>query len=146
MWSCWKKIFLDVIDKHAPIKKKRIRNKKYPWLNARIKQSMIERNKLKLLAIKTNAAVDCLNYKKSKNCLNDEIKNAKTVHYQEYFRLNSGKPREIWKTINEVMSRNIRNDSNINSIKTNIGSTTSPEVMSETFNRFFTEIGTNLAD
>ena len=44
------------------------------------------------------------------------------------------------------MSRNIRNDSNINSIKTNIGSTTSPEVMSETFNRFFTEIGTNLAD
>ena len=58
MWSCWKKIFLDVIDKHAPIKKKRIRNKKYPWLNARIKQSMIERNKLKLLAIKTNAAVD----------------------------------------------------------------------------------------
>ena len=44
------------------------------------------------------------------------------------------------------MSRNIRNDGNINSIKTNIGSTTSPEVMSETFNRFFTEIGTNLAD
>ena len=62
MWSCWKKMFLDEIDKHEPIKKKRISNNKSPWVNARIKQSMIERNKLKLLAIKTNATVDWLNY------------------------------------------------------------------------------------
>lgn len=146
MWYYWKKMFLAVIDKHAPIKKKRIRNKKSPWLNAKIKQSMVERNKLKSMAIKTNATEDWLNYKKSKNCVNNEIKKAKTQYYQEHFRSNSGNPREIWKTINEVMSRNIRNDRNINSIKTNVGSTTSPEVMSETFNRFFTEIGINLAD
>ena len=55
-------MFLDEIDKHEPIKKKRISNNKSPWVNARIKQSMIERNKLKLLAIKTNATVDWLNY------------------------------------------------------------------------------------
>ena len=44
------------------------------------------------------------------------------------------------------MSRNIRHDCKINSIKTDLGGTNSPEVMSETFNQYFTEIGPNLAE
>ena len=139
-------MFLGVINKHAPLKKKRIRNKKSPWLNAGIKRSMIERDKLKSTAIRTNFSEDWSNYKKPKNRVNNKIKETKTQYYKEHFRSNSGKPREIWKSINEVMSRNTKNDSNINSIKTNAGSTTSPEVMSETFNKYFTEIGDKLAD
>lgn len=146
MWCCWKMMFLGVINKHAPLKKKRIRNKKSPWLNAGIKRSMIERDKLKSTAIRTNFSEDWSNYKKAKNRVNNKIKETKTQYYKEHFRSNSGKPREIWKSINEVMSRNTKNDSNINSIKTNAGSTTSPEVMSETFNKYFTEIGDKLAD
>lgn len=145
MWDCWKTMFLDIVDKHAPIKKKRIKNKKSPWLTASIKKSMINRDKLKSAAIKTNTAEDWLNYKNLKNRLNNEIKKTKTRYYQENFRSNTGKPREIWKSINEIMSRNTKNDSKINSIKTDAGSTTSPEVMSEAFNKYFTEIGSNLA-
>ena len=137
---------LRVINKHAPLKKKRIRNKKSPWLNAGIKRSKIERDKLKSTAIRMNFSEDWSIYKKAKNRVNNKIKETETQYYQEHFRSNFGKPREIWKSINEVMYRNTKNDSNINSIKTNAGSTTSPEVMSETFNTYFTEIGDKLAD
>ena len=30
MWEIWKKIFLDVLDKHAPLQHKKIRSKKAP--------------------------------------------------------------------------------------------------------------------
>ena len=32
MWEIWKKIFLDVLDKHAPLQHKKIRSKKAPWI------------------------------------------------------------------------------------------------------------------
>ena len=146
MWDCWKTMFLRVADKHAPIKKKRVRNKRSPWLTANIKKLMIERDKLKLTAIRINTTDDWQNYRIVKNNVNNEIKKAKTQYYQENFRVHSGKPRETWQTINEILSRNIRHDCKINSIKTDSGDTTSPEVMSETFNQYFTEIGPNLAE
>ena len=54
---------------------------------------MIERDKLKLTAIRINTADDWQNYRKVKNNGNNEIKKAKTQYYQEHFRVHSGKPR-----------------------------------------------------
>ena len=103
-------MFLRVADKHAPIKKKRVRNKRSPWLTANIKKLMIERDKLKLTPIRINTTDDWQNYRKVKNNVNNEIKKAKTQYYQENFRILSGKPLETWQTINEILSRNIRHD------------------------------------
>ena len=55
MWRTWKNLFLAVINKHAPIKKRRTRNKKFPWLNNKIKQQMFSRDKLKTSAVETNS-------------------------------------------------------------------------------------------
>ena len=81
MWDCWKTMFL------------RVRYKRSPWLTANIKKLMIERDKLKLTAIRINTADDWQNYRKVKNNVNNEIKKAKTQYYQEHFRVHSGKPR-----------------------------------------------------
>ena len=147
MWTYWKSKFIAIVDKHAPLKRKRIRNKKSPWLNVEIKKSMMARDKLKSVAIKTNNSEDWKNYKKAKNKINNDIKATKSQYYKERLRENSSNSAAVWKTINDVMGRDIK-QSNINSIKINSTSSTTsnPQEMSETFNTFFIEIGESLAE
>lgn len=145
MWQNWKDMFLTVIDKHAPLKKRRIRNKKSPWLNSEIKRQMIARDKLKALAIKTNSSQNWADYKNAKNRLNNAIKTTKSKYYLNRFKDLSGQPKEIWKTINEVMSRNDKAEHNIHTITHKSSTFTNEAKIAELFNEHFTEIGPNLA-
>ena len=83
-WSCWKDIFLTVAEKHAPPKRKRIKNKKSPWINGNIRKRIIERDRLKKAAIKTNDPEDWANYKHAKNTTNNEIKKTKALYYHSH--------------------------------------------------------------
>ena len=56
----------------------------------------------------------------------------------------SSQPKEIWKTINEVISCNEKIE-HIQSVTTNSGIYTDPVDIAELFNDHFTEIGPNLA-
>ena len=47
MWEMWKKMFLEVLDKHAPLQHKKIKSKKVPWITSNIKKLIIQRDKLK---------------------------------------------------------------------------------------------------
>ena len=46
-WNAWKNIFLNVVDKHAPRRVMRVRNKPTPWLNSQLREEMYERDWLK---------------------------------------------------------------------------------------------------
>ena len=54
MWKKWKELFLSVCDKHAPVKTKRTRPTKSPWITTNLKKRMNFRNRLKKKAVKTN--------------------------------------------------------------------------------------------
>ena len=44
-WNAWKDIFLNIVDKHAPTRVMRVRNKPAPWLNSQLKEEMYERDR-----------------------------------------------------------------------------------------------------
>jgi hypothetical protein len=68
MFECWKSSFIQVLDKHAPLKTKRVRKKgSVPWINKDIKAKLFERDFLKRKAIKINEASDWNRYKSSRN-------------------------------------------------------------------------------
>ena len=54
MWHVWKNIFDYVVDRHAPLRSKRVRSSKSPWVTKRLKQLMHERDRLKLRAIRSD--------------------------------------------------------------------------------------------
>ena len=54
MWEIWKSIFLEMLDKHAPLQHKKLRSKKVPWITSSIKELLNRRDKLKRKAIFTN--------------------------------------------------------------------------------------------
>ena len=70
MWTEWKTKFLQIVDKHAPIRIKRVRSKNSPWITADLKERMHNRDTLKIKAIKSNDPHDWANFKKMRNKVN----------------------------------------------------------------------------
>ena len=81
MWKKWKELFLSVCDKHAPVKTKRTRPTKSPWITTNLKKRMNFRNRLKKKAVKTKDASSWNRFRKVKNKVNQEIKAAKKAYY-----------------------------------------------------------------
>ena len=47
MWAKWKNMLINCIDKHAPLRTKKVGKKKSPWITSQLKQSMHKRDSLK---------------------------------------------------------------------------------------------------
>ena len=54
-WQIWKSLFLEVLDRHAPLRRKRLRDDPVPWITPHIKQLMRRRDFHKKQAVKHNS-------------------------------------------------------------------------------------------
>ena len=72
-------MFLNVIDKHAPLRTKKVRNRPSPWLNSKLKQAMFKRDWLKKKATKSGTSEDGEAYRTQRNLVNKEIKLTKKI-------------------------------------------------------------------
>ena len=64
MWHAWKKIFNNVVDRHATLLTKRGRGSKVPWITAELKELMDQRDVLKYKAIQSKNPKDWSAFKK----------------------------------------------------------------------------------
>ena len=144
MWEMWKKLFLEVLDKHAPLQHKKIRSKKVSWITSDIKKLIFARDKLKRKAILTNLENDWLNYKTTRNKVNIELRNAKKDYYSSKIAGQKFDPKRAWKSINNLLGRQNK-PTVINELILDQNNFTSPKDIAEGFNDYFSDIGPNLA-
>ena len=117
MWRLWKTFFVDVLDKHAPVRVKRLRKGgNIPWVSREEKEKLFKRDALKRKAIKTNKEEDWRLYKSSRNVANTALRSAKRDYYANKFTNNKQNPKYAWRTINNILGRN-RKQTTINEIK-----------------------------
>ena len=102
MWLKWKTLFLEVSDVHAPLRSKRVRGSKSPWITTELKKMMHLRDRLKIKAIRSGDAIDWNNFKRARNNVNNAIKNAKKSYYLKSFTACDGNSRKTWEIINEM--------------------------------------------
>ena len=119
MWEIWKSIFLEVLDKHAPLQHKKLRSKKWiPWITSSIKEVINKRDKLKRKATFTSLEQDWLNYKISRNEVNIKLRNAKRNYYSTQIAGHKLDPKRAWKSINNLLGRHnkptVVNELNLN--------------------------------
>ena len=76
-------MFLGVLDKHAPMKKRLKRNKSNPWMNTDIKKLMLSRDALRQKAIKSGHITDWDEYRSMRNKVTNAIKTTKAKYYQD---------------------------------------------------------------
>ena len=146
MWSCWKTMFLEVLDSHAPIRSKRVRKRlSLPWLSKDIRDKMLERDRLKRLAIIKKGDVSWAKYRSSRNIVNVALRKAKSAFYASQIENVTGNPKKACKTVNDILGRKQRTD-DVREIKINDHSVTSPEEIAGKFNDYFASIGPSLAE
>ena len=83
MWQEWKNLFVSCMDKHVPLKSKRIRNKRSPWITSELLQRMRRRDVLKKKAISSNDHAMWQQFKRARNQVNNATKLAKKRYFSE---------------------------------------------------------------
>ena len=81
LWADWKTKFLDVVNFHAPLRTRRARIKRAPWINSELKKGMCDRHAAKRKAMASNDPRDWAKYKKLRNTINNNIKTSKASYY-----------------------------------------------------------------
>ena len=145
MWDVWKNLFMEVVDKHAPLQNKRVSNKHSPWITYELTRKIYKRNYMKKIAIQENSATAWERYKQARNEVNNAIKSAKKQYFTHNLEVNKMNPRKTWKLIDDLSSRKYGRVRNISEIKVNNEPISSAAEMAEVFNDFFATIGSNLA-
>ena len=81
-WA-WNKLFKDICDLHAPTKGVKIRSQSSPWINNDIRRKMNLRYKLFKRAVSTKDQGIYARYKKVRNEITSEIRNARAQFFKE---------------------------------------------------------------
>ena len=145
MWDIWKGLFLEILDKHAPLKRTKVKSKRSPWLTSSIKAMIHMRDKLKRKAMITKIETDWENYKKMRNDTTLQIRQAKQEYFSNKIKNESQNPKSAWKTINSLLGKQNK-ITNVNELIIDDKKVTSPSDIAESFNEYFSEIGPKLAD
>jgi hypothetical protein len=128
--EAWYNLFLDMIDKHLPLREKRVKKQQQPdWMTYEIIQCMAQRDHFKSIN-------DMVNYKTYRNCCVSLIRDAKTTYYKTCVEDHKDDSNKLWQYLRDIILTNLktappslRNNSNNSSIS-------DPEDMCEHFNNF----------
>ena len=145
MWHVWKEMFLGFVDKHAPLKSKRIRKKRSPWITRELLSKIRKRDFLKKKAISSNNPAIWDQFRCARNQANNAIKLAKKLYVSDNLEANKGNLRKTWNVINELTSRNSGKSTNILEIKVDDKIASNPLDIAETINDHFTNVAQVLA-
>ena len=144
LWQEWKTKFLLISDMHAPQMTRKVRSEYAPWITENIKRHIYHRDFLKKKAVKTGSSNLHDAYKRARNDLNRLIEKTKTEYFTSIINNTAKNPKEMWKTINKITNKKSKT-TNITKIVVDDKVIEEPEVIVNTFNNFFNEIGITLA-
>lgn len=145
-WQAWKSVFLEIIDRHAPLRHKKTKVNSVPWITPKIKQSMRKRDFHKKQAIKNNSQLHWDIYKSERNRVNVEMRNAKAKFFGDKIRecSESKDIKKSWNLINTLLGRNIKS-ATVNELFINNRAVSDDNHIAEAFNEYFINIGPKLA-
>ncbi len=145
MYTHWKNKFLFVADMHAPPITRRVHSEYTPWLTDDIIKKIRNRDYLKKRAVKTGSLCMHQAYKRARNEVTKCIKHSKAKHFLHCFETTAKNPQEMWKTINKLVNKKSKTTV-ISEIKTDNRSITDSKEMTNVFNDYFCNIGSDLAE
>ena len=103
------------------------------------------KNNLHKLALlyRDNLHID--KFKSYRNCYNSLIRLSKKLYFERGFKRYKSDPKKTWDLLNEITCRNSKNPS-ISDIYINGSIINDPKIVANTFNKFFTNIGSEISD
>ena len=133
-WSDWKKEFLRISDKHAPIKKSRVKERYSPWITPEIIKLMYKRDFLKAKSDQDGNPATLQEYRHTRNLVNMYVDKAKSSHVKDVSVKYKNNSRKLWKELHKLAG----NDKYINGVH--------PDIECNDINEYFTNVGKEISD
>ena len=137
-------IFMDILERHAPLKYKYIRANEAPFVNKEIRKAIMLRSHLLNIFYKekTNSARDA--YKKQRNICTTLFRKAKSDYYSNLNPTNVTDNKKFWKSVKPLFSEKVVSSENITLVENNAICGNDGQV-SEILNQFFSNAVMNLS-
>ena len=143
-WSHFRDIFMPILDKVAPFKTIRIKQRTEPWMTPQILEKISVRDGLAQLYKDTKENKHRAEYNKARNEVQRDIKDAKANYITNSLESNLGKPKKLWSQL-KLLGYNDKTKGSTN-IVLNVGNKLcyDTKAICSYINTFFTTIATNL--
>lgn len=145
MWSSFRSMFMAVVDKHMPIKERRIRSESEKWINDDILSEMRQRDILHRRALKSRGSSDWVLYKAARNRVVAKINDAKRDFVESAISQANTKPKDMWRELKQFFPSNSTSTTSTH-IEVNGETVLDSKNMANAFNNFFCGIGHKFAE
>ena len=116
IWATWYKLFTEVIDRHAPLKKKLVRGNAVSWMTPKIIQAINTRNRLHRRFTKKKTSENWETYRKQRNLVTS-LKRSSLKSCCINVSTNSEHPGEFWKKFHCLLPSKDRGNSHVQLIE-----------------------------
>ena len=134
-WSCWKSLFISVIDTHCPLHSVRLRKHSLRWINGKILKLMRACNYYQTKFRQAKSLLDHEKFKSLKKRVTRELRNAKSTYFATLSQIVSSNPKKAWNLLNSANRPKCK--SHTGSIHTSAGGFTSPSDIVNLFKDHF---------
>ena len=102
-YDTWVSKIRSLLDKHAPIKRKRVRSKNSPWMTSEILNLIREREKAKHNAKRINTNEEWSKVKRLRNQVTSLVRKTKRKYVTDNIKKNIGNATVMWKVLKELI-------------------------------------------
>ena len=141
----WSSHLSSIIEKHAPLRERRVTERFSPWITPDLKQLFRTRDKMKVAAVKAKSELLMSAYRQMRCKANNLNSKMKTDYSSNKIQSCAGDSKETWKTINQLVNKRSKT-TEILSLKNGEHTISKPQEIAETMNRFFCNVGKDLSE
>ena len=133
------KLFIETLNKHAPIKKKYVPGKHENFVIKGLRKAIMLRFRLRNILLKEKSLESKKPYNKQRNICVSMVKKAKKEHFQNINLSEITDNKEFWTTVSHLFGNKVKANHKIDLIETNVLVTSDVEI-AKTFKEYFNEI------
>ena len=135
-YDTFEEIFTNVLNKHAPLKKKFLRANHAPYMTKTLQKAIMRRSQLQTKYFKNKSQNDYLAFKKQRNFCSKLYKKERKNYYNSLDIKNITDNKQFWKTTKPFLSEKIKTTSKIK-LKDQDKIISNDDKVAEEFSTFF---------
>ena len=146
MWLIWKTLYLEVLNRHAPVSDMKIKGNNLPYITMEVRQMIRQRDYLRKKANKTGSPILRQAFQQIRNKVTYKIRSLRAEYFSKSIETNKDDLRKTCKILKQAMGRDVKATS-IDHVKLGDDDIISDKLkISEAFNEHFVSLGERLAE
>ena len=140
----WCEMLSMVIEKHAPLRKRRVAERYTPWYTSEQSKLSKVRDKIKKAAVKNQSDLLFAEHKQIRNKVTNMNQKLKRDFFSDKIKTFEGNVKETWITINQMINKRSKT-THISSLEDGDKDITDSQKIADAMNQYFCNIGEQLS-